>query len=415
MTIAPEFDSMIAKLIAWGRTRKEAVARLTRALHEFPVVVEDGATNKAFLLDLLASKPFLEGTADTAWLDRAMEAGEIGGNRHAMEAALAAAIIVYRQGRTGQVNQFAAQSQNGIPQNLDAPEGKEVCLRVLGQSLDLTVLETGRDRYRVGPKGAMVEVTFRGLTSHTTTLHIQDERHELLYSHGSMGIYVEIDGSGHDIEELAGGTVKSPAPAMVVSVAVEEGDTVDVGDRLITLEAMKMEMPVLAQEAGVVTSVLARANMQVAAGQALVVVDAISQEGEEGEEEQGLFEELRLDEAIDELFDDNGKANILLLDELTETRSEEVIEEMTRALRNIILGYDLCPNVTRKMVLLFKEDGKFPSLKHPERLLPLADVLSAFVAVESLFDRNLSAPGGSARCCECADCLLRILSEPSSW
>ena len=77
MTIAPEFDSMIAKLIAWGRTRKEAVARLTRALHEFPVVVEDGATNKAFLLDLLASKPFLEGTADTAWLDRAMEAGEI--------------------------------------------------------------------------------------------------------------------------------------------------------------------------------------------------------------------------------------------------------------------------------------------------------------------------------------------------
>ena len=168
-----------------------------------------------------------------------MEAGEIGGTRYAREAALAAAIVVYRQERSTQMNRFAAQSQNGIPQNLDAPEGMDVCLRILGNAEELKVLETGRDRYRVGPEGAEVEVTFRGLTSNTATLEIAGERHELLYSQGSMGIYVEIDGAGHDIEELAGGTVKAPAPAMVVSVAVEEGDRVEVGDRLVTLEAMK--------------------------------------------------------------------------------------------------------------------------------------------------------------------------------
>ena len=52
-TIPPQFDSMIAKIIAWGRDRDEARARLSRALRQTTVVIEGGTTNKAFLLDLL--------------------------------------------------------------------------------------------------------------------------------------------------------------------------------------------------------------------------------------------------------------------------------------------------------------------------------------------------------------------------
>ena len=47
MEIAPLFDSMIAKIIAGGATRDQAIARLRRALEELQVVVEDGATNKS--------------------------------------------------------------------------------------------------------------------------------------------------------------------------------------------------------------------------------------------------------------------------------------------------------------------------------------------------------------------------------
>ena len=301
---------------------------------------------------------------------------------------MAAAIVVYRQERTNQMNRFAAQAQNGIPQNLDAPKGMDVCLRILGNAVELNVLETGRDRYRVGPKGSEVEVTFRGLTSHTATLEISGERHELLYSHGSMGIYVEIDGAGHDIEELAGGTVKAPAPAMVVSVAVEEGERVEVGDRLVTLEAMKMEMPVLASEPGIVSSVLVRANMQVAAGQALIVVDA--EEGETPQDgDSNLLEGLNVGSPMDRLFEANGSANMLLLDSMSESDSKEVVDDILRTLRNVMLGYDVSPGVMRKLFSLFREDGKFSRMEHPERLLPLAEVLQSFVAVESLFDRNL--------------------------
>src|SRR3954467_8944852 len=51
--IPADFDSMIAKIIAYGRDRDEALARLRRALADTTVLIEGGATNKSFLLDLL--------------------------------------------------------------------------------------------------------------------------------------------------------------------------------------------------------------------------------------------------------------------------------------------------------------------------------------------------------------------------
>ena len=51
--IPAEFDSMIAKLIAWGRDRDEALARLRRAVADTVVVVDGGTTNQGFLLELL--------------------------------------------------------------------------------------------------------------------------------------------------------------------------------------------------------------------------------------------------------------------------------------------------------------------------------------------------------------------------
>ncbi len=48
--ISDQFDSMIAKIVAWGQDRDEALARLRRALAQSTVVVEGGTTNRSFLL-----------------------------------------------------------------------------------------------------------------------------------------------------------------------------------------------------------------------------------------------------------------------------------------------------------------------------------------------------------------------------
>ena len=64
--IPPDFDSMVAKVIAYGRTREEAIARLRRALRESTVIIEDGTTNRAFLLAILDRPEFKAGEVDIA-------------------------------------------------------------------------------------------------------------------------------------------------------------------------------------------------------------------------------------------------------------------------------------------------------------------------------------------------------------
>ena len=74
-TIPADFDSMIAKIIAHGRTREEALARLRRAVAETAVVIEGGATNKSFILDLLDQPEVIDASADTGWIDRVRARG----------------------------------------------------------------------------------------------------------------------------------------------------------------------------------------------------------------------------------------------------------------------------------------------------------------------------------------------------
>ena len=68
--IPPDYDSMVAKVIAWGRDRSEALARLRSALRETTVVIDGGTTTKSFLLSLLDREEVISASADTGWLDR---------------------------------------------------------------------------------------------------------------------------------------------------------------------------------------------------------------------------------------------------------------------------------------------------------------------------------------------------------
>lgn len=66
--IPPYYDSLVAKLIAHGRTRDEAIARLTRALNEF--IIEGIKTTIPFHQKLIARKEFVDGQFDTGFLER---------------------------------------------------------------------------------------------------------------------------------------------------------------------------------------------------------------------------------------------------------------------------------------------------------------------------------------------------------
>ncbi len=70
-TIPPYYDSLIAKLIAWGRDRDEAIARMLRALDEF--VVEGVETTISFHKKVLAMEQFVGSNVHTKWVEEFME------------------------------------------------------------------------------------------------------------------------------------------------------------------------------------------------------------------------------------------------------------------------------------------------------------------------------------------------------
>ncbi|MCH2204008.1 MAG: biotin/lipoyl-binding protein, partial [Fuerstiella sp.] len=69
------------------------------------------------------------------------------------------------------------------------------------------------------------------------------------------------------------GHVGASMPGMVVTVAVQPGDTIKTGQKLLSLEAMKMETVINAEVAGTVSEVLVKAGSQVETGDLLVAIE----------------------------------------------------------------------------------------------------------------------------------------------
>ena len=129
---------MIAKLIAWGRDRDEALARLRCALADTVVVIDGGTTNQGFLLELLDRPELRSGDVDTTWLDRLQLQGDIVAVRHADLAVLQAAVEISEAETAADRARFYAFARRGRPQ-ADAGTARVVELRHRGQAYRCTV------------------------------------------------------------------------------------------------------------------------------------------------------------------------------------------------------------------------------------------------------------------------------------
>jgi len=67
--------------------------------------------------------------------------------------------------------------------------------------------------------------------------------------------------------------IKAPLPGTIISVLVKEGDRVTMGQKLLTMEAMKMENNVLAEKDGIVRSVKVKPGENVAQNDVLVEIE----------------------------------------------------------------------------------------------------------------------------------------------
>jgi acetyl/propionyl-CoA carboxylase alpha subunit/acetyl-CoA carboxylase carboxyltransferase component len=279
--IPAEYDSMIAKIIAWGRDRDEALGRLHRALNDTTVLVRGGTTNKSFLSALVRHPDVQAGRVDTTWLDRLVAQGRHVSKDLTEVAFIAAAIDVYEAAAAQERTAFLASAARGRPQ-LGPDLSRTVELRGGGWTRRAEVARVGPGgRFRVGVDGRTLDVQVERQGAHHSRMRAGGRHFRVVAFADGIDHLVEVDGSGHRFSSDDAGTVRAPAAAVVVAVLVSPGDVVAAGERVAVLEAMKMEVAITAPVGGRVSDVLVGPNLQVSAGSALVRIDVSEADADE--------------------------------------------------------------------------------------------------------------------------------------
>ena len=390
-TVPAAFDSLIAKVMAHGATREQARSRLLAALRDTDLVIEGGATNKGYLLELLEAPDYKNGGVDTRWLDR-WNAARRGAADYAEQAFVLAAVLGYREAWREERRRFFSDTSTITPDRVPALEGHELDLEYRGQQYRLRVFSVGSWRYRVHFNNTAVSARFGESGKNAARVVISGRYHRAAYDVTESSIRIELEGCVHRFGRQTAGQVRAGAPSMVVSVEVKPGDRVQAGQNLGLLEAMKMEIGFAAPVSGVVTEVRVAKGSQVAAGDVLLVIDASS----ESDTSHASSERLRLPEEEDPfapLFtkaEDGwlGKPDLLAAEKAPAELRATAFAALTEEIDRIVLGFDIYPARYDKLLMLL--ESPLPdalSLEMRQELASMRVGLVAFVDVEQLFSR----------------------------
>ena len=334
-TIPADFDSMIAKIIAYGRDRDQALGRLRRALAQTRVITEGGATNKSFLLDLLAAPEVIDGSADTGWIDRVRAAGRLTSHRHSAVALAAAAIEAYEAEEHVERYRLLSTAFGGRPQ-VQHKTGRPLELRLRGAGYRVRVARIGAWQFRVAIETAdgirTADIELDRFDGHTGQIAVNGARYRLLTAtHGPVHL-VEVDGVTHRISRDEGGVIRSPAPALVVAAPLAAGAEVEAGAPVLVLESMKMETVLRAPFRARVRQCLVSVGSQVEASAPLLRLEPLARDAEAGHAPGA--EPARLD----------------LPAEPGEIPAEARARRGQEILRSLLLGFDGDPHDERRML-----------------------------------------------------------------
>jgi acetyl/propionyl-CoA carboxylase alpha subunit len=386
--VPAEYGAMFAKLSARGRSRDEAIGRLKRALAESAIVVDGGTTNRAFLLQLLERREMRRSTVHVDWLDDVMAGEEQGLLPHAPIALLNAAIEAYDAEFAGEQEKFFASAARLRP--AVRPEvGRQVEVSYGGHRYDFRVYRHSAADYRVEVEATRLDVHVDRVGPCERWIECGGRRHRVLCTVQGVTHHVEVDGVPHRISRADAGIIRAGAPAVVVSVLVKPGDLVSAGQRLAILEAMKMEMAVVAPFSGTVRQVLVMNNSQVGAGSPLVHLDARARQRPRKTASRVQFE----GKPAPRLSEKPASRTRALLHGMRTgfvelKRSGAGSAEVVQGLRKVMLGFDMAASDVKRLVQEYRKVSGLLPAGNEELASAEEEILDIFVDVESLFGRQ---------------------------
>ena len=284
--VSVHYDPMLAKVIAYGATRALATRRLRACLEGASVL--GVTTNQRFLCRVLDSDAWRDGELHTHFIeDNADELGDTSTDEGGLRAALVATCLhVVDSDEARRILPGVRYAWRNNPAQDEQYSWS--CARS-GLQHTISIANVGPSRWRLGAAedSFELEVIARGegsaliaIDDHARHYRVRSTSedtwvHDGVRAHGLSPIPVFPIADGDERE----GGCKAPMPGKVLSVHVAAGDTVEEGQPLVTLEAMKMEHALCAYQPGIVTEVLVVAGDQVSSGEVLALVEPAGQDG----------------------------------------------------------------------------------------------------------------------------------------
>jgi propionyl-CoA carboxylase alpha chain len=275
------YDAMLAKVVVWAPTREQALRQLAGALQK--AEIHGLTTNRDLLVNLLRDPVVVSGQMHTTYLDTVdlapLAAGPGGADAVALSG-LAAAVSIAERAR------LASPHQSRIPAGWRNVTSQPQVTTFLAGGEELAVRWYGGRSFRSADRDDVLVISAEPVDACT-------HRVELTVAGVSRTFTVFVSGAGVDVEsslghvaltrqprfvdpadQVATGSLLAPMPGSVVSVQVATGDIVAAGQTVLVLEAMKMQHTVSAPHDGVVSEIDVAVGQQVEAGAVLAVVES---------------------------------------------------------------------------------------------------------------------------------------------
>ena len=261
------YDPMVAKLITWGEDREQAIEKMRSALDKF--VIRGISTNISFLSALIAHERYQSGNISTNTIGEEYPEGfhpaDIAHDDPAIILAVLGSMVRSYRDRAATIEGQLPGHQRRVP--------ADWVVVMNGEHYPITVIsiEGGHDvtcegkTYAVRSEWEFGQHLFTG-TINGEPVFVQVARKNQVYTlslGGSQSDALVLTPRAAELYKLmpvkaapdTSRHVVAPMPGLLVSVAVEEGDEVKVGEELAVLEAMKMENALRAERNGVVAKI----------------------------------------------------------------------------------------------------------------------------------------------------------------
>jgi geranyl-CoA carboxylase alpha subunit len=270
--VPPHYDSMVAKLIAHGRTREEARVRLVAALRGTTVL--GVTTNRDYLMQCLQAEPFATAQLHTGWLAYSAAQWPMPSTPPAWWAVLAALLLHQQAAAHGPLARFTSVAVRETHWKLASAQTEQaVRLRVSHRAaMQVSVGEHTFQVEIVRAHGPQAQVLLDGI-QHTVHWQAQGAAGWLDGLGCSAAFENLTEVHAHEGDSAVSGELVSRMHGLVVKLNVAVGQAVKQGELLLALEAMKMEHRIEAPHAGRVAALGVGLGMQVATGQWLVRIE----------------------------------------------------------------------------------------------------------------------------------------------